>query len=1812
MSAMGSFVSADQVLLWAVNVLIHATVLTAVSLLIARFFRKAAVTRYWVLCLGMLLVLGCPLISAVVQSRGDSLLTLAQPSEETPAATTPTALPAVVNNPSVLERPIVFDSAEMADPLPTLDPINEPARSPEQNATAATPVVAETIAGKRSGNDWLRVVGASGVFIWAVGSMILLIRMAIGWIRMARILKHAKPIENVELQRAFTRACEIAARREPSRGGTLQARSVVPSASRLRERVGRRTAQGIVPATELPVPGLRSDAGNPLRPRLVVSDAVSGPIAAGLRGGTVVLPQSLVEQVDVDTLADVLVHEVAHVARRDQIVVLVQNLLAALYWPHPLVRKLNRELAKAREEVCDNFVLAGTDAPAYSRTLLALAELVQQPSTMQGSVGFFTDRWKLEHRVAGLLDEARDTKTILSKRGWAFVLALMLGLVSAISFGTVTIATAQNTSQESSSEPDSDLKLMTISGFVRGQDDDAIAGAKIWLAVTSHQFNSEPNKENRQGLLRELGSADQLGRFEFVLDEAATQKIRSRPRFAQTQLVATAQGYGLGWMLLEVFEDDPTPSKQRKLLQSRIDEALGDGRFASRSLELRPESQPVRGQLVDLEGNPLPNVKVLAESLSQPDTPKLLNALDKSSAQGLHGAINATGIVRGLARSELQRFIPPVTTDENGEFEIHGIGDDQLVTLVLVADRVDARPLHVLGREMKTVSLPHNKQYPGGTQDMFVGRDFAYAVSPSVPVEGIVTDFDTGEPVANVLVSVERLFRAEGAKLRLDTHHMRAVTDQQGRFRITGMPPGEGHIIEAVPPKSKPYLPAPHEVSLSLEDGEAKSIEIRVKRGVWIEGRISDKESGEPRLAVVDYMALKKNSHVPGIPGVDLKLRLDPVHIHQRYVTDSDGRYRVLALPGPGVLLVTSQMPGYPLAAGAETIEGYHAADRTIPTTPLPVRVSKWHLLKQVAPTTEATSFTSDLVLDSGVSIPGRVLCPDGKNITDLHVLGLTERDQYWSPKYQDKVRLTDRFKVNGYDGKGPRQLFFKAQDETLAGQYRLEGDAPEEIVVKLQPSVRVTGRLIESKTDLPAPRYFLACNECSLGERVPPVKFMIHWCNTDDEGRFEIKGLMAGLSYKMYTLNESNNINKDNNFTIDLTTAEPGNTIELGDVPGPNASDKIDPQSPSAMTTPKAATPGEGATGKDAAKSESQFIRGVVRGTDGNPIRDAMVAVIVSKNTGNSGTTTVTLGETRSNEKGEFQISVAFSDEMLRPRLIARTKDSAIQILNLDFKSLEQNYRVDLAPSVPLRIRLVDLEGQPADNIALDRRDLRNVSTRIAAAPPRLITDAGGNVTIEHVAANEGVLLEIVGSERFAPQTLSINTDEPEERPERDATYRYNVKKAPPNKTVTIPLAPSQPFSGQVFLGDSDRPAVNAVISIWSSQQQEGGSMISLESTTDKLGRFQLNPYPGVRYGIQVYPPKDTAYQSVQLRDLRWSSGKETSAMEIRLPKGSIAGGQVTHAVTGEPISGVYVQYLADATNPNKTSGFIEGWQAAVRTDAQGRFRVTALPGLGTLVAHAGESKPFVMKTMGSREVRLGKPGGTRYYAHAFQKFVSGKGNPTTSLKLQPSSPLLLRLVDPDGNAIERANYTSVLTGSPLTIFYRGSPETVAAGQTVIHGLAPADERRIHVWCEDRKMGATATLIGGNKTQTIMLRPAGSVTMRFVNSAGDPIADQPTARFSSLQFIMTEEQAQTDGKDPKERYRRDTDFDSNFNRKRQDDNPQTDSDGQVTLGNLIPGVKYKIHYPRNGEGDLTEFIVESDQHLDLGDITTDGPEDLR
>lgn len=157
------------------------------------------------------------------------------------------------------------------------------------------------------------------------------------------------------------------------------------------------------------------------------------PIMIGLFRPLVILPEHVLPTLHEPELADVLVHECAHAVCRHQVVGFVQRLTGTLFWLHPLVYLLNRELARAREEVCDNYVLRRSAAPRYARTLLELSQLLADVPATPAALGLFPCRWRLEDRVADLLDPRRKAMVQVSRWAAAALTAafLLLGLLIA-------------------------------------------------------------------------------------------------------------------------------------------------------------------------------------------------------------------------------------------------------------------------------------------------------------------------------------------------------------------------------------------------------------------------------------------------------------------------------------------------------------------------------------------------------------------------------------------------------------------------------------------------------------------------------------------------------------------------------------------------------------------------------------------------------------------------------------------------------------------------------------------------------------------------------------------------------------------------------------------------------------------------------------------------------------------------------------------------------------------------------------------------------------------------------------------------------------------------------------------------------------------------------------------------------------------------------------------------------------------------------------------------------------------------------------
>jgi beta-lactamase regulating signal transducer with metallopeptidase domain len=112
------------------------------------------------------------------------------------------------------------------------------------------------------------------------------------------------------------------------------------------------------------------------RAQLMICDAVPGATVLGFDRPTIAVPSSLVQALSLDELDQIVLHEHAHVRRRDDWMRLAQRLIEAVLWIHPAVAYIGRALNREREMACDEWVVARTSLPkAYARCLARAAEV---------------------------------------------------------------------------------------------------------------------------------------------------------------------------------------------------------------------------------------------------------------------------------------------------------------------------------------------------------------------------------------------------------------------------------------------------------------------------------------------------------------------------------------------------------------------------------------------------------------------------------------------------------------------------------------------------------------------------------------------------------------------------------------------------------------------------------------------------------------------------------------------------------------------------------------------------------------------------------------------------------------------------------------------------------------------------------------------------------------------------------------------------------------------------------------------------------------------------------------------------------------------------------------------------------------------------------------------------------------------------------------------------------------------------------------------------------------------------------------------
>jgi beta-lactamase regulating signal transducer with metallopeptidase domain len=169
---------------------------------------------------------------------------------------------------------------------------------------------------------------------------------------------------------------------------------------------------------------------------VLVSSQLDVPTAVGFIRPAVILPAWLAEPglPEATTTAELhhaILHELAHLRRRDDWTNLAQKMVKAVLFFHPGVWWVERKLSLDREMACDDAVLAQTlNARAYAQSLAHVAErsfLRRRIALAQAAV----DRMRqLSLRVAQILNEGHPRTTKLWKP--ALPLVAVIAAVSAV------------------------------------------------------------------------------------------------------------------------------------------------------------------------------------------------------------------------------------------------------------------------------------------------------------------------------------------------------------------------------------------------------------------------------------------------------------------------------------------------------------------------------------------------------------------------------------------------------------------------------------------------------------------------------------------------------------------------------------------------------------------------------------------------------------------------------------------------------------------------------------------------------------------------------------------------------------------------------------------------------------------------------------------------------------------------------------------------------------------------------------------------------------------------------------------------------------------------------------------------------------------------------------------------------------------------------------------------------------------------------------------------------------------------------------
>lgn len=641
------------------------------------------------------------------------------------------------------------------------------------------------------------------------------------------------------------------------------------------------------------------------------------PLALGFGRRMIVLPLGFRESVNSVELRDVLAHEAEHLRRGDHWVMLLQGLLAAAYWPIVTVHLVNRALNRAREELCNNAVLAGRDPVSYCRSLLSVAQRVSERREFAVRLApSVIGPGELERRVAGLLDGRRDRRTQVA-RTVRWTVAMGLFAIPALAVTTRVVAVAEEPKQKQSTPPASakaataqpveirwtgipkvDLENPIVHrGVVLGPDGQALAGASVYAASSIELLELTPGGTADVSSLGPLRAVtDAKGRFEFDAEDlTGITPAGVRIRW-ETFLVAAKDGLAPGW--LTTFGDDrtfrshwnPHPSKE-VAVRTRMPATL-TGRL------LLKEGEPLAGAHVRLTGLMAPFEYDLDRHI----------ALQERKVLGLFSTIDyAEALYRPRV---LPGLTTETTTDSEGRFNLPGLPEGYIAAIEITHPRAVTTALRSAIRTMEPV---YRERFgnQGEPELTLYGSGFTAELEQGFVLRGKAVSIVWGsnETAVGVTVALANHNDPEGM------YGQRFATDALGRFEVTGLPNNpEGYELAFVGSFAAPWRGHRQRI---FPETQAR---VELSPAVGYRLSLTDPQGNAVDRDVYSIVVQQE----PGSIYSDVKERFN---VPERI---APGVYRGIVPAGPAAVLVKRRKSDRPVAVNPKTFFAPGRTDWTL------------------------------------------------------------------------------------------------------------------------------------------------------------------------------------------------------------------------------------------------------------------------------------------------------------------------------------------------------------------------------------------------------------------------------------------------------------------------------------------------------------------------------------------------------------------------------------------------------------------------------------------------------------------------------------------------------------------------------------------------------------------------------------------------------------------------------------------------------------------------------------------------------------------